>query len=134
MIIEAALLLCWSFAESILDLRELLHGGKVPLIKDSADWQISLENLPNLLEGLYSQRRSSDDGVSYEDYLQILLLTQSKEEKLERGMDMVELSVRKSAGREGFRLDHCMEAAEISVDVKANGRNTYTVTKQYSYT
>lgn len=133
-IIEAALLLCWSFAESILDLRELLHGGKVPLIKDSADWQISLENLPNLLEGLDSQRRSSDDGVSYEDYLQILLLTQSKEEKLERGMDMVELSVRKSAGREGFRLDHCMEAAEISVDVKANGRNTYTVTKQYSYT
>ena len=48
-------------------------------------------------------------------------------------MDMVELSVRKTTGREGFCLDHCIEAAEISVDVKANGRRTYTVTKQYGY-
>ncbi len=132
-IIEAALLLCWSFAESILDLRELMHGGKVPLIKNPSDWQISLENLPNLLEGLDTQRKSSEDGISYEDYLQILLLSQSKKEKLERGMDMVELSVRKTTGRQGFRLDHCIEAAEISVDVKANGRRTYTVTKQYGY-
>ena len=132
-IIEAALLLCWSFAESILDLRELMHGGKVSLIKSPSDWQISLENLPDLLEGLDTQRKSSEDGISYEDYLQILLLSQSKEDKLERGMDMVELSVRKTTGRQGFRLDHCIEAAEISVDVKANGRRTYTVTKQYGY-
>ena len=110
-----------------------MHGGKVPLIKSPSDWQISLENLPDLLEGLDTQRKSSEDGISYEDYLQILLLSQSKEDKLERGMDMVELSVRKTTGREGFRLDHCIEAAEISVDVKANGRRTYTVTKQYGY-
>lgn len=132
-IIEAALLLCWSFAESILDLRELLHGGRVPLIKKTDDWQLSLENLPYLLEGLDTQRQDNQDGVSYEEYLQILLLTQSKQEKLERGMDMVEMQVRKGAGRESFRLDHCIEAVEASVDIKANGR-IYTVTKQYSYT
>lgn len=28
-VIETALILCWSFAESIVDLRELFHGGKV---------------------------------------------------------------------------------------------------------
>lgn len=32
-VIETALILCWSFAESIVDLRELFHGGKVPLVK-----------------------------------------------------------------------------------------------------
>lgn len=133
-IIEAALVLCWSFAESILDLRELLHGGKVPLVKSAEDWQLSLENLPNLLEGLDSQRKNSEDGVSYEDYLQILLLAQTKKEKLQRGMDMIELSVRQSTGREDFRLDCCIEAVEASVDVKANGSRTFTVTKQYSYT
>lgn len=132
-IIEAALVLCWSFAESILDLRELLHGGKVPLIKNSGDWQLSLENLPDLLEGLDTRRRSSEDGISYEDYLQILLLSQSREEKLTRGMDMIELSVRSSTGQDSFRLDSCIEAIEASVDVRAGGKKTFTVTKQYSY-
>ena len=134
MIIEAALVLCWSFAESILDLRELLHGGKVPLIKNSGDWQLSLENLPELLEGLDTRRRSSEDGISYEDYLQILLLSQSREEKLMRGMDMIELSVRSRTGQDSFRLDFCIEAIEASVDVRAGGKKTFTVTKQYSYT
>lgn len=133
-IIEAALILCWSFAESILDLRELLHGGKVPLVKSAQDWQLSLENLPELLDRLDSGRRSSEDGISYEDYLQILLLTQSRQEKLTRGMDMVELSVRSRTGQENFRLDCCIEAIEASVDIRSGGRKTYTATKQYSYT
>ena len=44
-VIESALLLCWAFAESVLDVRELFAGGKIPLVKTSADWQISLSNL-----------------------------------------------------------------------------------------
>ena len=133
-IIEAALLFLWSFAESILDLRELLHGGKVPLVKNASNWQLSLENLPYLMEGLDSQRRSAEDGMDYEDYLQILLLAEPKNRKLERGMDMVEACIRSSTGNTGFRLDHCIEAIEASVDVQANRKKTFTVTKQYSYT
>ena len=41
-VIEAALIFCWAFAESILDVRELFAGGHVPLIKNSSDWQLSL--------------------------------------------------------------------------------------------
>lgn len=132
-IIETALILCWSFAESILDVRELFHGGKVPLTKTAATWQLSLENLPNLLERLDSQRRSDADGMSYEDYLQILLLSKSKNEKLVRGMDMIETEIRSINGKEGFRLDCCIEAIEASADVYANGNQTYSVTRQYSY-
>ena len=131
--IEAALILCWSFAESILDLRELFHGGRVPLTKTAATWQLSLENLPNLLEGLDSQRRDAKGGMSYEDYLQVLLLSKSKAVKLTRGMDMIEAEIRSTKGKEGFRLDCCIEAAEISVDVEANRKQTFSVTRQYSY-
>ena len=101
--IEAALILCWSFAESILDLRELFHGGRVPLTKTAATWQLSLENLPNLLEGLDSQRRDAKGGMSYEDYLQVLLLSKSKAVKLTRGMDMIEVEIRSTKGKEGFQ-------------------------------
>ncbi len=42
-IISAALIGCWAFAESVLDVRELLDGGKVALVKtDGSSWQLSL--------------------------------------------------------------------------------------------
>ena len=132
-IIEAALILCWTFAESILDVRELFAGGKVPLIKDSSQWQISLENLPDLLNKLDSARKSDEKGLSYEDYLQILLLSENEETKVMRGMDMVELSLRAAKGWENFRLDCCLTALEASIDVKANGRKVFTATRQYGY-
>ena len=131
-VIEAAILLCWAFGESILDVRELFDGGKVPLVKSAADWQLSLENLPELLNGLDSVRRGSEDGMSYEDYLQVLLLGVSREEKITRAMDMIELCVREK-GRKNFRMDSCIVAAEISVDVKANKRKVFNVTRAYGY-
>ena len=131
-VIEAAILLCWAFGESILDVRELFDGGKVPLVKSTADWQLSLENLPELLNGLDSVRRGSEDGMSYEDYLQVLLLGVSREEKITRAMDMIELCVREK-GRKNFRMDSCIVAAEVSVDVKANKRKVFNVTRAYGY-
>lgn len=131
-VIEAAILLCWAFGESILDVRELFDGGKVPLVKSASDWQLSLENLAELLNGLDSVRRGSEDGMSYEDYLQVLLLGVSREEKITRAMDMIELCVREK-GRKNFRMDSCIVAAEVSVDVKANKRKVFNVTRAYGY-
>lgn len=133
-VIEGALLLCWAFAESVLDVRELFDGGRVPLVKTTADWQLSLENLPKLLQGLDSERRGTDNGMTYEEYLQTMLLMESKARMLMRGMDIIEICIRSQPGREDFCLDSCIEAMEASVDVKANGKKTFTVTRQYSYT
>lgn len=94
-VIESALLLCWAFAESVLDVRELFAGGKIPLVKTSADWQISLSNLSSLMEGLDSMRKNNEHGLSYEDYLQVLILPVSKEKKVMRAMDMIEDAIRK---------------------------------------
>ena len=131
-VIEGALLLCWAFGESILDVRELFDGGRVPLVKSASQWQLSLENLPYLLDGLDSVRRGTEEGMSYEDYLQVFLLAEKKENKVIRGMDIVEQTVR-SAGRQSFCLDQCITAAEVSVDVKANKRKVFTVTRDYCY-
>ena len=87
-VIESALLLCWAFAESVLDVRELFAGGKIPLVKTSADWQISLSNLSSLMEGLDSMRKNNEHGLSYEDYLQVLILPVSKEKKVMRAIQV----------------------------------------------
>lgn len=91
-VIESALLLCWAFAESVLDVRELFAGGKIPLVKTSADWQISLSNLSSLMEGLDSMRKNNEHGLSYEDYLQVLILPVSKEKKVMRAMNIWKFS------------------------------------------
>lgn len=132
-VIEGALLLCWAFAESVLDVRELMDDGKIPLMKSAADWQLSLEKLPDLLHGLDTERRGSDNGMSYEDYLQVFLAMEEKNEKLLRGMDMLEISIRNMLGRKNFYLDSCITSIEAYVEVCANKRKTFTATKQYSY-
>ena len=132
-VIESALILCWSFAESILDVRELFAGGKVPLVKDASNWQLSLQNLPALTDKLDSDRKNDEKGLSYEDYLQVFLLAASKNEKVMRGMDMIECSIREQENWQNFKMDHCITALEASVDVEANQRNTYTVVREYHY-
>lgn len=133
-IIEGALILCWAFGESIVDVKTLFAGGKVPLVKDSSQWQLSLENLPALLETVDGTAADDEDGMGYEDYLQVFLLTAKKDHKVWRGMDMLELSMRSTDGWEGFRMDTCLTGLEASMDVKANRRKRFTITRQYCYT
>ena len=40
-VISLALQAAWSFGESVLDIRCLLGGGKIPLVKDAGSWQLS---------------------------------------------------------------------------------------------
>ena len=132
-VIEGALILCWAFAESILDVRELFAGGKVPLTKNASNWQLSLQGLPALVDKLDTDRQNDVNGLSYEDYLQIFLLTTSKAQKVKGGMDMIESSFREMEDWNEFCLDHCITALEASVDVKANKRKVFTVTREYHY-
>ena len=131
--IEGALILCWAFAESILDVRELFAGGKVPIAKNPSNWQLSLQGMPALVDKLDTDRQNDKAGLSYEDYLQIFLLTSSKGQKIMGGMDMIESSFRETEDWKEFQLDHCITALEASVDVKANKRKIFTVTREYHY-
>ena len=114
-------------------MRELFAGGHVPLVKTAADWQLSLENLAHILDSLDSSRKDSSGGMSYEDYLRVLLMAKGKQEKVTRGMDMIECAIREKGKRPGFQMDHCIVALEASADIKANKKKIFTVTRQYAY-
>lgn len=132
-VICLAILSCWAFGESILDVRRLMGGNKVALVKGSEDWQLSLENLPRLLEHLDDTREGQNKGLGYQDYLRLLLLLTSQENKTARGMNMVEASIRGLEGRKAFRLDCCISAVEAVADVKAGKQKTYCVSQNYTY-
>lgn len=133
-VIEMVILLCWSFAESVLDVKALFDGSRVPLLKNVQNWNLSLENLPNLLGELTVQRSGGDErGLNYEDYLRALLFLESTDSKIMGSMDMIEADIRNQPGRENFRMDCCLDAMEVEIDVRVNHTRTYTVLHQYGY-
>lgn len=132
-IVEMVLLGCWAYGESILDVRELFAGGKVPLMKNASNWQLELENLGQLLQRMDTDRRDDTQGMDYEDYLRVLLYLEGQQTKTMKCLDAFELTVRAAEGHAQFRMDSCIDALEVSVDVRANNRKTFCVTRQYRY-
>ena len=77
-LVSFVLKICWAYGESILDIRELLDGGKIPLLKDDTSWQLSLNSLSGLLiQG--DEERHSSEGLDYQWYLRLLLLMKDED-------------------------------------------------------
>ncbi len=109
-VLKHALLLGWSYAESILDVRTLMKGGKVPLFKSAGDWEVHLENLADINEMLQDGRREHEKGSDYLEHLRILLNMQGIGTQKKRMLDMAELYVKAGEGLSAFKIDHCIVA------------------------
>jgi hypothetical protein len=88
--ITAALLLAWAYGESLLEVRTLLSGGKVPIVKTAGNWKLSLENLAHVTELLDQCDSGQGSGQSYEDYLRLMLFTGQTEKYPLRALDLME--------------------------------------------
>lgn len=95
-----------ALAESASDIKTLLSGGKVPLIKNAKQWRLSL--LDVFAFNLKADKNSKA-GLSYQDYLRVLLGLMDKDKKLERSLDIVEMDIRQTKGNEHFRIDGCID-------------------------
>lgn len=111
---KIAILLGWAYAESILDVRNLLSGGKVSLFKNAENWQLSLSDIPKLLSNLDDTKSDEENGLTYNDYLRLLLGASSSEKVTGRAMDVVEISMRTKTSNDKFKLDTCVTAMEYS--------------------
>ena len=115
-ILKLILLYGWAFAESVHDMKCLMSGGKVPLMKTKTTWYYDLEKALKLES---SNGSSSSQGLSYEDYLRILMMLQKKDVLTARAMNMVEADIRQTPGNETFRLDGCLDYVEACVEIES---------------
>ena len=126
-----ALKCAWAYGESILDLRTLLNGGRVPMMKDDGTWQIPLHALAGIGTDALTGSGSAQ-GLSYSDYLQILLLDESSASLTASLMDLTEHLMRTEKNRPFFRLDNCLEAVELEFEAEA-GTQGYHIARRYAY-
>ncbi|MFV0362100.1 MAG: DUF5702 domain-containing protein [Suipraeoptans sp.] len=113
-VVSHAILLAWAYGEAIMDIRSLLDNKRVPLFKSKESWQLQLSGLLKL--GTDEDNESSmdvADGMSYKDYIRVLLYTESKEGMIFGAMDLIEADF---SGRDKsyIKMDEMIYGLEIN--------------------
>jgi len=130
-LIKLSILIAWSFAESVNDVRLLLDGGKVPLWKSGDSWKLSLQNAMKLNVG--EDGGGNETGLSYQEYLHVLLAVMDRRERVLRFMDIVEMDVRQKPGNRYFRMDNCIHAFETQLLVRSGTGHSCLITRTAGY-
>ena len=113
-VVKIGLLTAWAFAESILDVRALLAGRKVALVKSEATWTIGLENMYELTND-FAMAKESEWGLDYQNYLGILLLLENEETLAMHTMNLQEATIRKNSQDTSFGMDTLMVQASLDI-------------------
>lgn len=113
-VVKTAVLAAWAFAESILDIRTLLTGGKIALLKSDTTWTIELDYISTIGEG-YSKAKSCANGLGYLEYLGVLLLFQQETQLAKGAMDVQELTLRERYGTQDIYLDEWITDIRVYV-------------------
>lgn len=130
--IASALILAWAYVESLVDVRALLSGKAVPMIKNSSSWQVEFEDIPAALTDPDSLTKSSGT-TYYKDYLRTLLVLVSDQKETIRCMDVVEQTLRGLPGKENFSLDCAIDTLEVAVSVTSEKKKELEIVESRSY-
>lgn len=129
-LLELTIFMGWAFAESVYDVKSLLSGGRIPLIKDEDSWHYGLSSA---LWGDLQEKTGEGDGLSYADYLRIFMMLTDLDTLTGRAMNMVEADIRNTPGNAAFRLDGCYVLVEAEISIDSSFGYHYEVTRRKSY-
>ena len=129
--VKYTILLAWAYVESLQDVKTLLAGGRVPIVKTASDWKTGIDSLINVRGSLTQE--SGGRGLNYKEYLQIMLFLENKEKRTFRAMDIMEMDIRRTAGNAGFRLDACFDTYQADLSVSSRFGYSYEMTRCYGF-
>ena len=104
------LLAVWAGAESIVDVRALLQEDKVPFLKSKETWNLTMEKLPLWLSGEW-EKGETEDGLTYEEYLRLLLLLRSEDTLTARMGGLIQFHMQQYESE--FLLRDCIESMTV---------------------
>lgn len=116
-ILEGIIIMGWAFSESVYDVQCLLEGERIPLMKDSESWHYGLDAA--LTFNILKPHEPELAGLSYEDYLRIMMSVMNEDKLTMRAMNMIEADIRLMDGNECFRVDGCVDCLEAEVQYKS---------------
>ena len=143
---QAALIASWAYAEALLDTRTLLEGKRVPLLHNSGTWTLSLEGVTHFFSGGAVEKADTAGGMSYRDYLRVLLYCGNLSTTAYRTMDMIQYHFLPS--NPYFRMANAVQSVSVrttavttplfsalpvvSAFLSRSGGSVYLITDTYS--
>ena len=109
----------WAFGETLIDMRALLEGKKVPFIKNKDNWVLDLDAVLEIgtTKHLPEVDEKETSGIDYETYLKFLILVKADEVRNYRMMDMIQLNM--ITQQDDFLMSDCIYGIEADVTCQA---------------
>lgn len=115
-ILTALILGIWAMAEAIADLRGLMRGAKVSLLKNATNWVLSMDSLLEFGKDESCGKETDDQqGFNYISYLKLALLLEPPGRKYYRMMDIIQMNLQYQ--RPDFLLQNCLYHVEIEAQL-----------------
>lgn len=128
------LLLAWAYGEAVTDVRTLLKGCRVPLMKSENTWQLSLTSLMEMDgQGTMDDGKDIKEGMSYREYLRILLFLEKAETLSFRALDLIEKNMQNVYGLTFFQADFCVSKLQVKSKCKLRRNITYRFITDFQY-
>lgn len=145
-LIYAALLLIWAEAEGIYDVKMILNGEGVSLLKTPDEWLLNMTWLSEIAsqskiteedwqvrgEGVVSDAGAGTK-LFYKDYLRILLWLEEEENLTLRFMDIVESDIKQITGDADFCLNHYGDRMWLHTEVESKYGKEFAIDRVYGY-
>ncbi len=118
------ILAAWSLGEAIVDYQVLVEGGEVPLLKTKESWRTGLSSILSL--DIPDAEEKPGKGMTYKQYLRIMLYTVDQEKLLSRVQNLLSLNHQRQSLAEAV--------THFVVEGKAEGGlSSFTFSGEYGY-
>lgn len=129
-LLETSILFAWAYVESLQDVKLLLEGEKIPIMKTAGEWRTGLNRILDFENGFAGGKSSK--GLDYEQYLTMLLYLEGEQGLLFSMMDVMEMDIRKTAYNENFCMDSCVSGFRLAVEFESSD-GTCVFNRAYYY-
>lgn len=117
-IVQIGVVAAWAYVESILDLRSLLSGGEIALIKTSTEWTTDIKKIGEFVSN-GGKAKECTNGLSYQSYVKQLLFAMKEKKLAYRMMDIMELAIQKDENSKNARMDHMIDTMTCKMRFEA---------------
>ncbi len=117
-VVQYLIMAVWALGESLLDVRVLMSGGGIPVIKKTSDWRLGLQNIGDvfsIISTVDASNKPQAGAWEYSDYLRLVLFITEKDEQAFRVMDLIEEDIQNKYYSE-FYFNNCAYSMEITGD------------------
>ena len=122
-VVKAAVVCAWAYLESVLDVRTLLSGGRISLLKNDDEWTTDVSSIVDSFQET-AKAKECKNGLSYQDYLKQVLFFMGNQKLAYRMMNVMEQNLWQQEIYQECRMD--------GIIVKMNCQVSYTAAPLFS--